>query len=71
MERIGGYLGLAFATVQVVALGGGFIVALAGGDLDAWSGWTVPPMIGLALVLVFGPALTGSAMTAWEIFCDR
>jgi len=68
MDRIGGYLGPAFYAVQAVALGGGFVVALAGGDLDAWCEWTVPPMIGLGLVLVFGPALAGSAMTAWEIF---
>jgi len=71
MERIGGVLGAAFYGVQALALGGGVAVALAGGDLDGWFRWTLPPLISLGMVLLIGLPLAGAAKAAWEIFIGQ
>lgn len=70
MERIGGILGLAFYAAQAVAMGGGLVVRIAGGDGDAWLGWTVPPMIVLGVALVLGMPAVGAAMALWKVFWE-
>ena len=71
MDRIGGVLGLAFYGTQAVALGGGFVVGLAGGDMGRWLRWTLPPMIGLAMALVFALPAVGAAAAMWRVVTDR
>jgi len=53
-EKIGGMLGLAFYAAQAVALGGGLVVRIAGGNADAWLRWTAPPLIAVAMALCMG-----------------
>ena len=71
MERIGGLLGLAFYAAQAVALGGGLIVMVVGGNGDAWLRWTLPPMIGLGVVLVYGLPLVGISAALWRAFWEE
>ncbi|HUX16935.1 MAG TPA: hypothetical protein VMW52_10720 [Phycisphaerae bacterium] len=61
-ERIGGMIGLAFYAAQVIALGGGLAVMAFGGKGagEAWLGWTLPPMIGLAMAAVYGLPAVGA-----------
>jgi len=72
MDRIGGWLGLAFYGAQAVALGGGLaVMALAGkGAGDAWLRWTAPPMIVLGMALVYGLPAWGAATALWKVFKD-
>ena len=69
-DRIGGTLGLAFYAAQAVALGGGFVLYLAGTEeaAETWLAWTLPPMIGLGMALVFALPAVGAAMALWEVF---
>ncbi len=69
-DRIGGLLGLAFYAAQAVAMGGGFVVGLVGGDMDAWLAWMAPPMIALGVALVIGLPAVGAAMALWRVMTD-
>ena len=63
-ERVGGVLGAAFYAAQAVAMGGGLVVLAIGGKSagDAWLRWTLPPLIAVAMALVFGMFAAGAAM---------
>ena len=69
-ERIGGLLGLAFYAAQAVALGGGLIVRIAGGNGDVWLRWTVPPMAALGIALMAGMPAWGAALVFWRLVTD-
>jgi hypothetical protein len=69
-DRIGGYLGLAFYGAQALALGGGLIVRIAGGDMNAWLRWWAAPMVGLGVALVLGMPAVGAAMAMWKVFWE-
>ena len=72
-DRIGGILGAAFYAAQGLALGPAVVLYLAGAEAAAraWLAWTLPPMIALALALVFGLPAVGVAMTMWRLMTDR
>ena len=71
-DRIGGTLGAAFCGVQAVALGPALACYFAGAEAAgrAWLAWTLPPMIGLGMALVFALPAVGAAMAVWEVFRD-
>ena len=69
-EKVGGILSLAFYAAQAVAMGGGLVVLAIGGKSagDAWLRWTLPPLIAVAMALVFGMSAVGAAMAMWRVF---
>jgi len=72
-ERAGGMIGAAFYGAQAVALGLAAVLYLAGAEAAAraWLAWTVPPMIGLTMALVFALPAVGAAAAMWRVVTDR